>query len=428
MKPNTATSQAPWALSMVLGLGVLMGMPSCGTHPEPLQRALANGPEKWALDDDVGESDGDFRPSAYPVDPQVHVVDPDLDALDPGSFRPAVLNGVAYARRVAESVSPRGVVIDPEPLAIARTLARRGRRAAVPAAVLLEAHRTVAPPSAAGAYWDHLAAGSSDDIGGVSRLARALVDSEHRRDYCIEQGHTPQRCCTALALTEAVLPPWEELTEAERSALTGASVPFDVYDQIVALRVHPGVRQPFRTLAMKAWLGACEATVQEAPATLAELLDRLDADRLCDFDNPAELHPISLAKRAGRRICRGTPENVSVSIAQSLDAHCQPRETEVVHQRPDGKLDFWVFDHEGRRVTHAYFPSRPGVESVKFAPDACMGCHYTFDERQFNVQIPSYRSLQLRLRLYRGQPNWRNDAGCAQPGERQIWHERPPPL
>ena len=85
-------------------------------------------------------------------------------------------------------------------------------------------------------------------------------------------------------------------------------------------------------------------------------------------------------------------------MAESLDESCGIRETEVIEKRAGQATRFYVFDEKNQRVSFAYFPTRtPQQDAVRFAPETCMGCHYTFDSRRFDVVAPSFESLNLKL-------------------------------
>ena len=85
---------------------------------------------------------------------------------------------------------------------------------------------------------------------------------------------------------------------------------------------------------------------------------------------------------------------------------------------------FWVFDDKGVRVNHAFFPTRrQGEDSVKFAPNTCMGCHYTFDSRKFNVVTPSFEALNLSLFETDTGPVWRDHGHCADRDDVIVVHD-----
>ena len=53
------------------------------------------------------------------------------------------------------------------------------------------------------------------------------------------------------------------------------------------------------------------------------------------------------------------------------------RETEVLWQgrRPDGALEFLVYDDQGRLQDGSFFATSEGPETPEAAPYACMACH-----------------------------------------------------
>ena len=91
--------------------------------------------------------------------------------------------------------------------------------------------------------------------------------------------------------------------------------------------------------------------------------------------------------------------------------------------RTDGPMEFFSYGAKDQQAPHGYFPSAIGTEQVKLTPDSCMGCHYTFDERRFNVMAPSHEALGLRLPVRDGQPQWRDDSGCYRQGDTVVWHD-----
>ncbi len=163
--------------------------------------------------------------------------------------------------------------------------------------------------------------------------------------------------------------------------------------------------------------------LDDAPADL----DALRA-RFGPYDGPefvSELHPANLAKQGGRRVVRATDGDDALIVAESPDADCSVRETEAIVRRDDGSLDFWTCDAHGRRVPHGYFPAKKGQDAVKFGPDACMGCHDTFDPREFVVAAPSFAALQLVRVTADGVPPWKDASRCRADGEPLVEHDAP---
>ncbi len=111
-----------------------------------------------------------------------------------------------------------------------------------------------------------------------------------------------------------------------------------------------------------------------------------------------------------------------MSVADTLGDGCEARETEVILAVPGRAQQFWSFDAHGRNVHHGHFPVRKGVEAVRFTPDACLGCHYEFDARRFNVMAPSFEALHLVLKRKDGEPQWTDHDYCATPRDIIVRH------
>lgn len=71
----------------------------------------------------------------------------------------------------------------------------------------------------------------------------------------------------------------------------------------------------------------------------------------------------------------------------------------MILRRPDGALNFWVYDSTGKMSITSHFPSAnrdQGFETVeKLSPESCMGCHYDLVTRKFDVLSPSADVLRL---------------------------------
>jgi hypothetical protein len=380
-----------------------------GTH-----RAVTAAPAALAGDDEL-----------YPVDPQVHVDDHRLDALDPATIRPHVRNAVAYARYAAVLLGAQAVGDDPQ--AIVRALVDRALASQIGEAVALQAFAQRADDAEVDALWSG-AIGRARGLAGTppSRLARRVADARGQLMKCEQAGYATGRCCAALAPLAALVGSWSGLDRAEQARLEVEAGAGSLYSALAAGAESAG-GQPFAQLGLRAWLAVCAAPLADAPATTAGLRALLGGYDAADSSWTVELHPISMAKLAGRRIYRlWRPREGTVSVAESLADDCTVVETEVVRERADGQLDFWAYDQHGRVASEVVFPARPGVDAIKFAPDACMGCHYTFDSRRFVVRVPSYRALHLSLRVVGGQAHVRDHRACARPEERIVWHELPP--
>jgi hypothetical protein len=254
--------------------------------------------------------------------------------------------------------------------------------------------------------------------GPIPRAVERLVAMRHSRDVCAPAA-SAAACCRALLAPAALLDEPTSWTPEQRDHVRELAARPDFAFRLVAERLAADPTQPFEHLGLRAWLGACGGEATGAPNDLAALVARYGDYRAW----PSELHPISMAKLAGRRIYR----RGRISIAESIDERCAVRETEVVIARPTGTLDFWTYDRAGHRSDTGLFPAGPGRDAVKLAPDACMGCHYKFDVRRFDVRVPSWAALQLELRYVRGVPSWRDDSVCALPGEPIKLHAPLPP-
>ena len=194
-------------------------------------------------------------------------------------------------------------------------------------------------------------------------------------------------------------------------------------------QVEDGTRahiQPFNQSAVRAWLSYCGGIISDAPSNLATFKAQYG-----DYEHStnwvSEMHPISPAKQAGRRIYRTVLDDGTwVSIAESTNDDCSVRETETIVRRPGEQAIFWVFDGLGQRVDHAYFPTRRmNEDAIRFAPDSCMGCHYTMDTRRFDVATPSFEALNLKLFETSTGPVWRDHSHCAHPRDTLIYHQVP---
>lgn len=170
----------------------------------------------------------------------------------------------------------------------------------------------------------------------------------------------------------------------------------------------------------KAWLGICSVEIKKTPKTL-EKFKSIFGDYKEDLGWTVEFHPMSLAKRAGRRIYRrNSPTNagISVAIAENLKEDCSVEETEVIYGVPDKEAIFVTYNHNGDYTPFGIFPGARESRTVKLTPDSCMGCHYKFDTREFDVFAPSFTALNL---IFGG--NARNDISCRTSKDTIIWHD-----
>jgi hypothetical protein len=358
----------------------------------------------------------DPRVDVYPVDPQLHVEDKSLDASKPGTVRASVLNAVAYARYGASLLEPE---VPASPSTIAEALVVASRESAIPTATVLRAFAAEASPEAVEAYRVHAVSGArglpaSAPLPIVLRRAATL---HAQLDAC---GADAARCCAALATPWFFLDAWPSLTADARAALETHAADGSLHAFIADEALARSASQPFEHQSIKAWLAVCAPIVRHLPATLDELRARY-GDYRRDPRYTVELHPVSMAKLAPRRIYRRA--DMPVSIAESLGEDCAVRETELVVGR--GPLDFASYGADGRREELGYFPAQRGVDAIKPTPDSCLGCHYKLDTRAFDVRTPSYVALGLELRERQGVPQWIDGSGCRTARDRIVWHVHP---
>jgi len=168
----------------------------------------------------------------------------------------------------------------------------------------------------------------------------------------------------------------------------------------------------------RAWLSICGPIISDLPKTLEEFKEKYGQfDTALDWAQ--ELHPQSMAKQGGRRVYRKylRKYKVDISSAQTLDPKCNVTETEVVMRSPSGLMKFFGYDANGHLTPLGIFPMTQGRKSIRVTPESCLGCHYKFDSREFNVQIPSYEALQLKLNSGAS-----NEIHCKNQKDTVIWH------
>ncbi|MEN9809113.1 MAG: hypothetical protein RLZZ488_680 [Pseudomonadota bacterium] len=228
--------------------------------------------------------------------------------------------------------------------------------------------------------------------------------AQHRA--CSESASgNPRNCCEALAWPMAVLPEWSQMPEEQRARLSqsvqkgsagGPSLSiFDSWDDTRSADA------AFRAQGLKAWLSVCHAVVTEQPETIHQFKESAwYKDGQSEGQWTKVLHAKSRAKRMPRRIYKRS--DGVVSLAETLKpSDCSVLESEIIIRRPDGSLNFWVYDSQGRRVATSHFPpagpsSGLAVRTIeKPSPDSCMGCHYDLKTREFNVMFPSAEVLNL---------------------------------
>lgn len=168
----------------------------------------------------------------------------------------------------------------------------------------------------------------------------------------------------------------------------------------------------------RAWLSVCGPVISDFPKDLIDFKSKYG-----HYDSSPEwtreLHPQSMAKQGGRRVFRryeGKSKN-HVSVAETLDRSCGITETEVVLTEPSGLVKFFSYKDDGKLSPFGMFPMAGGRKSIRVTPESCLGCHYTFDTREFTVPIPSYRALHLRL-----SDSATNEIHCKSQKDQLIWH------
>lgn len=203
---------------------------------------------------------------------------------------------------------------------------------------------------------------------GKGTTTQRIEDFRAQVNACVEAtANTREKCCRALAMPLAIA------AESESR---------------------------FSALGMKAWLSICHSVVTQQPASLEEFMKSSWFKPNSEITWTQALHAKSRAKRGPRRILRRSDGRVS--LAETLKPKdCSVLETEIIIRRPDGALNFWVYDAAGKPTDISHFPP-PVVANVesfetieKPSPDSCMGCHYDLKTREFNVLFPSARELNL---------------------------------
>jgi hypothetical protein len=280
--------------------------------------------------------------------------------------RPLVSNAFAYARYIAINLNdaPRkGEWTEDE---IKAVLKKSSQQSGIPENEALKIYSLQTSSSA------------------VGRTNQRIEKFREQVKTCASgsQGWSRESCCRALAGPAALVP---EAFEAQASA-----------------PAEPEGR--FRVQGMKAWLSVCHAVITGQPASLAEFRKFNPYQPASAAGWTQTLHAKSRAKRGPRRIYRSPDANISV--AETLKPEdCSVLETEIIVRRPDGSLNFWVYDSQGQPTDISHFP--PPEEPVaggpktveKPSPDSCMGCHYDLKTREFNVQFASAKELNLASTL-----------------------------
>jgi hypothetical protein len=369
----------------------------------------------------MGGMGGNMSVPVYPIDPQVHVDDKTKNALDPSTFMPIVGNDVAYARYAVNAMRlPAAPLGNDEPTLVAE-LATLAAATGISPSDVLQYYAI----SASTTQIDALKQAILAEAHGLDPATFNLGTQGNRNAHTVAQieacsaavggADGPERCCRALAYPAILIGEWSKLTQTERDALTTAAQDPAFFTNHSASNPPPTVRLQ----GTKAWLSTCDGIIMKTPPTLGAW-KAIHGD-FTDGTWEQELHPTSRAKLAGRRIYR----KGEISIAESLDDACSVRETEIVMPRADGERWFITYGRAGERAIYGFFPSQAKLDTdvVKWSPDSCMGCHYTFDTRQFSIRAPSFKSLNLVLKtLADGTPVWKDHSACKIAGDTGIVH------
>lgn len=351
----------------------------------------------------------------YPVDPSVQVSE--AEAVPTQTFRPAptISNATAYARYAVGLNTPELLhTEDTQEIALQMAEDAQG---ATRYALIASIANVGASEAVYASYFSHIKKEARRlNSDALPRLGRQILDGHAKLSTCVDSGQSARECCLGLL--------WFEGFRDEQGAGGGY---MHRTESEIERRLSEGVQgddiHPFRQSGVRAWLSYCGGVITDAPDTLTAFKQRYG-----DYHDGAEwtreFHPISPAKQAGRRIFRRQlPDGTRVSIAESTRDDCTVLETETIVKSPGQSALFWVFAEHAQRVNYAFFPTRRAHEdTVKFAPNTCMGCHYTLDTRQFNVVTPSFDALNLTLFESNNGPVWRDHAHCAEPGDTLVLH------
>ena len=276
--------------------------------------------------------------------------------------RPLVSNAVAYARYAAMNLSdsPRNTSWTEDE--IKNVLKKNMQQSGIPENEVLKMYSVQHPSSS------------------VGRTNQRIDKFRAQVEACVSdsRGWSRESCCRALAWPAALLP------EASEPSVADSAEP----------------ENRFRVQGLKAWLSVCHSVVTRQPASLADFRKTYPYDQALGAGWSRILHAKSRAKRGPRRIYR-SPDG-AVAVAETLKPDdCSVLETEIIARRPDGALNFWVYDAKGQPTDISHFPPAGEPQSgraetvEKPSPDSCMGCHYDLKTREFNVQFPSAKELNL---------------------------------
>ena len=147
-------------------------------------------------------------------------------------------------------------------------------------------------------------------------------------------------------------------------------------------------------LNIKAWLNICSHILNETPTSLEKLKNNI-GDYRNSKEWSSELYLTSMAKHHMRRIYRHRESDTVIS--ETLDDQGAVFETEMITKRKNnGSLNFASYNEAGALKPYGIFRNHRGDYQIKFTPDSCLGCHFHFETREFNIIRPSFSALNLR--------------------------------
>ena len=353
----------------------------------------------------------------YPVTADVHFGIPGDSDVDRGQLSPTVSNAFAYARYAVEHLGSFGRTDDA--YAIAMTMAREAEQG-IPYETAVRLRLVGAASADYERVLEHIMADARQlNSETLPRQGRDIADGYARLRTCESLGHETKDCCGSLL--------WIEGFRADNDHVEEASYETQTHHTLDKMAIEAGGMEsvhPFRQAGIRSWLAYCAPQLTAAPTSLDEFKAEF-GDYHQHSEWTQEFHPLSAAKQAGRRIFRRQLyDGTQVSVAESTRDDCSILETEIIVKRPLQQAEFWVFEGNGIRGDHAFFPTRrAGEDAVKFAPSTCMGCHYTLDTREFTVVAPSFSALNLKLYESNGERVWRDHTYCSEPEDTVIYHD-----
>lgn len=357
------------------------------------------------------------KSATYPVSADVHFGEPGVSDREFGQISPTVSNAFAYARYAVEHFGELDHAHNA--YAIAMTMAREAEQG-IPYETAAQLRLVGAGSADYERALEHIMAEARQlNSETLPRQGRDIADGYARLRTCESLGYETKDCCISLLWIEGFRANEGQFEEASYEIHTGQTL-----DQMAVEAQGVDNIHPFRQAGIRSWLAYCAPQLTSAPTSLDEFKAAF-GDYHQHSEWTREFHPLSAAKQAGRRIFRRQLfDGTLVSVAESTRDDCSTLETEIIVKRPFQQAEFWVFEGNGARGDHAFFPTRrAGEDAVKFAPSTCMGCHYTLDTREFTVVAPSFSALNLKLYESNGEQVWRDHTYCAEPNETVIYHD-----